>query len=146
MTDQLVLIESGLGNGLYLGIQKLNNGTARCVTATISDPNGISWEIHPLIGTSMFYLQHAGTGLVCVTNQQGADIMLATQQNGYAAGDNLGQLITTDDTGLGLVAINNYNKSLVFDVKGANIAVGTEVINWPWNSGNNQRWRLNPID
>lgn len=146
MADQLVLIESGLGNGLYLGIQKLSSGAVRCVTTTIDDPIGISWQMHPLIGTNMFYLQHAGIGWVCVTGQHGSDIVLAQQLNAYAAGDNNGQLITTDDVGLGLVAINNFDKSLVFDVKGASIVVGTEVICWDWNKGNNQRWRLNPLD
>lgn len=150
MTDQLVRIESGLGNGLLLGITTNNpvSGThGSCVTVNISDPNGTTWAIHPLGLTNAFYLVHAATGWVCFFTPAASAICLVDQINSYAAGSAAeAQIIIGDDTGAGLVAINNVNKSLVFDVRGGNTAVGTPVIPYGWNGGANQRWRFNTVD
>jgi hypothetical protein len=149
MADQLIRIESGLGNGLLLGISTANapGGThARCVTVDINDPNGTTWGLHPLALTSAYYLVHVATGWVCYFADDNSGIYLVDQNNGYAAGQSLGQIILADDTGEGLVAVNNYNKSRVFDVQGGNAVLGAPVIPYGWNGGANQRWRLNTID
>lgn len=148
MTDQIVVIESGLGQGLFLGVSLASpppGAHGICVVTPVSDPNGISWGIHPLFGTQMFYLVHAATGYVCGFNGSNS-IQLIDQQVASGVGQNLGQLITTNDVGQGYVALNNYNLSLVFDVRGGPPAPGTPVIGYGWNQGANQFWRLNPVD
>jgi hypothetical protein len=147
--DQLVIIESGLGQGLFLGVNTASpppGAHGVCVSTTVSDPNGISWGIHPLFGTQMFYLVHAATGYVCSFNGGNGNILLIDQQIASGVGQNLGQLITTNDVGEGFVALNNYNLSLVFDVRGASPTPGTNVIGYGWNKGPNQFWRMNPVD
>jgi len=49
-----------------------------------------------------------------------------------------------DDVGDGLVAINNHDHSRVIDANGNNPGIGANVSPWPWNGGDNQRWRFVP--
>jgi Ricin-type beta-trefoil lectin domain-like len=149
MPDQLVRIESGLGNGLLLGITTKNapGGThGSCITVNIDDPNGTTWQLDPLLLTNAFYLVHVATGWVCYFSAQVGLILMVDPIDGYAAGSGgENQIIIGDDTGAGLVAINNVDKSLVFDVQGGNPALGTPVVPYKWNGGANQRWRFNAI-
>lgn len=47
-----------------------------------------------------------------------------------------------DDVGGGYFAVNNYDRSQVFDVKGGGCDNGTAIVAWGWNKGDNQRWRF----
>lgn len=71
------------------------------------------------------------------------DILVVYHGQGY---DMRAGACQIDATGPGWVAINNLDHDRVLDVKGADVGSDNiSIIGYPWNGGNNQRWRMVPV-
>ncbi len=135
------LILSGLGTTnapLVLDYNPANNSLVQ----NSFNPNGDQyWNIIEIPYTPYIFLRQTSTGFfACFSGGQDTAIMLSPLQTLNPA-----FTLQMQSVGNGMVAINNANASLVFNVQGATPTTGTPIIAWPWGSGSaNAQWMFVP--
>ncbi len=98
----------------------------------------LTWCIWPIPASGdSFYLQHLATGNCAHFIKQSAQIAVNPLDI-----TNQTFVLHLDATAENYCVINNHNGSQVFDCKGDGTREGTQIISYPWNQGNNQRWRF----
>ena len=129
------VIFSKQGSNTCIGLDSSNNLCLQTFDATKS---ATTWLVEPAAGSDGFYLQHEDTGYCPHFGQDGSMPCASLDPN------NTEYVIMADDVGDGYVAINNHDRSRVFDAKGAKNSVGTAIIPFRWNGNDNQKWRFTP--
>ncbi len=114
------------------------DGTTYTLAMQTYDPldKSLLWGVWPIHGSNGFFLQHLET-TVCTTFSYSDHIGLT-----YLEPGNPDYVMMVDDVGEGYCAINNHNRSLVFDVQSSNYANGTLVVPYRWNGADNQKWQF----
>ena len=161
MDDGLYRIMSGLsehGNQLYLGagaavtdapgiFAPLNLVFAWVQTTNVADDSSL-WKLTGIPGTAGFYLTLQKPDLLQgpVPEAKHNNPSLSFSDEGLKIRplDTLSNdfVLYVDDVGEGQVALNDCYHVTVADVREGDSTPGTEVINYAWNGGDNQRWRF----
>jgi hypothetical protein len=127
------LIFSKIGGQHCIGV---NGDKKLCLKAFDKSSNANTWIVNPIPGTiGHFILEHQATGWCA---RFGAEPI---QLFDFAADpDNLEFAMVCDDVDNGYTAINNHDRTRVFDDAGGK--PDGMILPWKWNGGDNQRWRF----
>lgn len=126
------IIFSKLGGNRCIGV---NGSNQLCLKPFDKTTNVNTWIVNPIPGSTGYILEHQATGL---SARFASDPI--TLFDFSADPNNMEFTMVCDDVGDGYTAINNHDRSRVFDDR-ASRSDGT-IIPFPWNGGDNQRWRF----
>jgi len=144
------------GHELYLGVTVerahpvsggWDDNWAPLVTTSVADDCSL-WQLAGIQGTAGFYLTNKKAGAlqeaVPEAKHHFPSIRFGSEALSLYPLDSMEPefVLYADDVGDGYVAINNHDKSRVLDVRGGNRTAGASIFAWPWNGGENQRWRV----
>lgn len=148
-----ILVKSKTGfahkENMYLGIKwptdpgPVHYQMPTLVVKTLNniDPANENWIVKPIEGTDGFRISRVGDPNSAVTFISTGDPI----QLGFLDPTNQESVLHADDVGDGWVAINNHDRTRVFDARGDYPAPGADVLCEPWNHGDNQRWQFVPV-
>ncbi len=140
-----IILKANQSSALALGVKftpvrpGVSNPTL--ILMNQSDPALGTWSVEPIEGTDGFRLIYSDVLNGAVTFKSTGDPIGFNITNPY----NEECVLHADDVGDGWVAINNHDRTRVFDGRGDDPTVGSDVICFAWNGGDNQRWQFIPI-
>ena len=121
---------------LVMGVLQQKNGQYVVVQQVLSASQNQTWNLTPVPGTPLYFLQHLGTGLyLAMSSTQGGQAVMQAYNP-----LNTNQLVRLDTIGYGYVAINDPTGTFVLNVIGALKTNDAPVGSWPWDQGANAQW------
>jgi hypothetical protein len=127
------LIFSKIGGKRCIGI---DDSKKLCLKAFDKNSNATTWIVNPVPGTiGHFFLEHQPTGWCARFGVSPIQLFDFSDDP-----DNLEFAMVCDDCDDGYTAINNHDRTRVFDDAGGN--ADGQILPFQWNGGNNQRWRF----
>jgi hypothetical protein len=116
-----------LAHGSPLGLAAFSRGSTNQM-----------FELYPIPGTKGYNIRHQASQAWLAFDLSNDTLVLAS--NFPPELDDF--TIILNDVGGGYVAVNRYDEKRVMDANGDNPGAGAAVTPYPWNGGNNQRWKF----
>lgn len=131
------IIFSSLGSKMCIGTS--SDKTVLQLQTFDKTVSSNTWLVTPIGGSFGFNLEHQDTGNCARFGQTPIKLLgLSGDPN------NMEFVLICDELQDGYVAINNHDRTRVFDLSQSKTSAGSAIIAFPWNGGGNQWWRFVP--